>query len=188
MEEMDAAAEAASVEDALAMLRELGAELERNNQGQVTTVARVVAEESEAKKTLKEYGKFVVGGIWRHTNDAGRTTEFTYKWIHDGQFVQATMKREDLKYLMIVGLDPETEEATLWLFTDDGRVGKCIITKAGDAWMYKTKLRGPKFDLKASQKVTKVNENEMTRESTSITLNGKQLTPPKPLTFKRHKK
>ena len=160
-----------------------------------------------SEKAYKELSEFLMadGGVWKATvpereqvdgkwTPTGKMDEMvnSYRLIAEGTFLQRTDTKngEPVDQLMIIGVDSETKELSVWVFAKIG-VDPAPITKQKDGiWIIADTSTDEQGQL-VKWKMTLTLGKDKIRLETAATVDGNEL--PKevigpPINWKRHKK
>ena len=97
---------------------------------------------ADGEKVFRSYADMAIGGVWTSTID-GDNYEHSYSWMDGNKFIQSRGKGGVLPYFAVIGVDPETNQCTWWIFNENGSTGKSVMTRSPDGvWTTKGLGRG----------------------------------------------
>jgi hypothetical protein len=140
--------------------------------------ASLLAGSAPAEKAFKEYGDFVVGGVWTSTDAQGNKLENRWEWILDKTFLQLTQKSAEESFQEIHGIDPATGRWVYRGFTSKGRVWKGVAesAKAGE-WTFQDSGQGKAGPDSWKGKEVKLGADQTRLEIQENIVGGKKLPP-----------
>ncbi len=131
-------------------------------------------EETDAEKTLKSFGEFMVGGVWKMELDGKKRTSH-YSWFGDNKFIRisTTTDGKPDDSLLILGIDPNTEHVSLWGFSEKGVSTSTLTQHDKNVWNVEVT-----FNNDAGQKNTwkgrfvRIGQDELSIETIEVIEDG----------------
>jgi uncharacterized protein (TIGR02246 family) len=130
-------------------------------------------------------------GAWAGENEKGESATATYEWAENQNFIVSTFATTVDGVPVVggtqwIGWDAVDKQVRSWSFYSRGGFGEAAWTKNGNTWTLKTTARtadGKKAS--ATNVVTKTDDDHLTWQVTSLTVDGQSLPDPRPVKMKR---
>jgi uncharacterized protein (TIGR02246 family) len=132
-------------------------------------------------------------GEWTGEAEKGESSTASYDWAENQNFIVSSFAIT-IDGVPVsggtqwIGWDPVAKRARSWSFYSGGGFGEAVWTKDGDKWVIKTTAQtrdGKKAS--ATNIVTKTDDDHMTWQVTTLTVDGESKPEPKPVKMKRVK-
>jgi hypothetical protein len=166
--------------------------------------AQEEVEKTETERAFDEYAKFLTRGVWKATvklgevvgdewQPTGEVSErvLEYRMFGEGRYMQLieTVDGEQRDRIVIIGVEPETDKVTWWLFGPN-RVISGTSKKKGNAWVIEGSMTNDEGKEVEWTSIRTLGKDEL-RMETSAKVDGEEM--PKealapPVTWKLHKK
>jgi len=105
--------------------------------------ASMIAGQANGEQAFKSYAEFMAGGTWTRSVD-GTVHKHSYQLILDGKYMQTTTEGGDFAFTAITGVDPKSQKAVTWWFTNRGGMGRSTVTQEADGvWLTDGEASGP---------------------------------------------
>lgn len=137
-----------------------------------------------AEKAFKEWGDFLVGGVWVTTGTDGNAGQERFEWVLGESFLMLEWKYGKAGTLSFAGIDPKTGKLACWEFDDEGRVWKGTVTIDKDEWTWSSEGDGVNGRSAWKSRSKRVGPDEGRSEILEDVIDGKK-QPTKTITGKR---
>lgn len=130
------------------------------------------ADVDKAKASFDSFAELVIGGTW--TRDDDPSFKHRYRWDIKDKFIHRVGRGGALPDVGMIGIDPEAEQMTFWLFNQDGSVSKMSCIEESDGvWSFAHDGKGPDGPHRYRGRASRVDANTIKEEVIENTVNGK---------------
>ena len=113
-------------------------------------------------------------GSW-HSQRADAEVQTTWEWLGNKAFIRGTItmrqKDQTLSGMQLIGIDPRTDEMTIWVFESDGGVTQGTCTRDDNTWIFETSgLTADGGVLAATNILARVDNDTITWQPINLTV------------------